>query len=1073
MTAHPDGSDVYLMSASFGQERLWLLDRLGRGQSFHLSGAVRIRGPLDPRLLQAALHAVVGRHEVLRTTFEFGPDGGLLQVIHGDAQVPLAERDVRQVSPSDRMAAAETMVAEFTVAPFDLSAGPLLRACTIRLGAEDWLLTVAVHHIVADGWSIGILLPELAAHYRAAASGTSADLPALPIQYADWAAWQREAIDAAMAGHADYWREQLHGARPPDLPVRSPRQDGAALRGADVPVNLPGALLVPLRALAARERATIFMVLIAALAVALARWCDQDDLVIAAPEAGRSHVELEGLIGFFLNTLPLRIKVPPDSSFRQLLGQVREVCLGAYAHQELPFEKIVESSRPRREAGQLPLARALLALQNLPAVSWDVPGLEVEPFEIPAAQAQLELAIALFEAGDGSLRGRAVYAADLWDADDVRGLLRTWRQVLEQAAAEPDQNAMRLSLPAGSERDRLAATVSGADARPQAPSLVHELIEAAVDAAPDAPAVTGDVGSLSYAELDRAANRWAWFLREHGVGPDHLVAVCMQRSTHLIVALLAVLKAGGAYLPVDPDYPKMRTSFVLGDAQPDLVLTDSTVAASGVLDSGGGPGQGILVVLADDEATVAGLPSSRPGHGASPDNLAYAIYTSGSTGTPKGALLSHAAIANRSSQTQRDYPLGPADAMLVRTPIGFDVFGSEWIWPLIAGARAVLARPGGEHDPGYLADLIARERVSVAHFVPSTLQALLTAPDITESAASLRWPTCGGEELPADLLARLGTLVPGATLRHEYGPTETAVHVAVHAVAGGTAPRGRIPVGRPVPGVRLYVLDRNGDLVPQGVIGDLYVGGAQVARGYIGRPGLTAERFVPDPFCQGGRLYRTGDRARWLPGGDLDFIGRVDDQVKIRGQRIELGEIEAALAAYPGVDRAVVIVAGDGPSDRRLIGYLGSRDGGPALEDLRAYLRARLPAALVPEAFCVLDELPLSPHGKLDRAALPAPSTGQLHSRRSRMPPRTPAEQVLADIWADVLGHPEVGVQDDFYELGGNSLRAVSVFEQAQELGLLLPLQVMLGNHTIEQLASYTGDRQADSLNQLEGLLDS
>jgi amino acid adenylation domain-containing protein len=645
--------------------------------------------------------------------------------------------------------------------------------------------------------------------------------------------------------------------------------------------------------------------------------------------------------------------------------------------------------------------------------------------------------------------------------------------VLERAAGEPDLNAMRLSLPAGSERARLIGTVSGADAQAAAPGLVHELIEAAADRAPDAPAVTGDAGSLSYAELDQAANRWAWYLRERGVGPDHLVAVCMQRSAHLIVALLGVLKAGGAYLPVDPDYPTMRTAFLLRDAQPALILTDSVVAASGALDLGAEPGPVIPVVLADDAVAVAGQPSSRPARLARPDNLAYAIYTSGSTGTPKGALLSHAAIASRCGQTQRDYPLGPPDGMLVRTPIGFDVFGSEWIWPLIAGARAVLARPGGEHDPEYLAGLIARERVSIGHFVPSTLQALLTAPGIAECAASLRWPTCGGEELPADLVARLGRLVPGATLRHEYGPTETAVNASVHPVAAATAPGGRTPIGRPVPGVRLYILDHNGDLVPHGVAGNLYIGGAQVARGYLGRPGLTAERFVPDPFCPGGRLYQTGDRARWLPSDDLDFIGRVDNQVKIRGHRIELGEVEAILAAYPGVDRAAVIVAGDGPGDRRLIGYLACAGGGPALEDLRAHLRARLPAALIPESFCVLDELPLSPHGKLDRAALPDPGTGQLRPARSRVPASTPVEQVLADIWVDVLGQAEVGVRDDFYDLGGNSLRAVTVFEQAQELGLLLPLQMMLGNHTIEQLAACTGDRQAESLHQLEGLVDS
>jgi amino acid adenylation domain-containing protein len=1043
--------NVYVLPASFGQERLWTLDLLGAGPAYNINGAVRLRGPLDPARLRTALAAVADRHEALRTTFEFGLDGGLVQVIHPRITVPTAEHDVRARPAGERTSAAVELVRESATTVFDLTDGPLLRMVVVQLADADWVLGLTVHHTVADGWSIGIILEEVARCYRAGMAGTPAALPELPVQFGDWAAWQREQPTAK--ADLDYWTERLRGAQPVMLPARRTEGAGSDWSAGGLPVVVPAGPWAGLTAVGEQQRATPFMVLLAAFSIAMVRWCDQEDLVIGTPVAGRNRAELQGLIGFFVNTLPLRVVVPRDVSFRELLARVRQTCLDAYTHQELPFEKIAERASMNSAAtgGQMPLVRVMFGLQPSSLPNWHVPGLTVEEFPVPESYAQADLALTLFAAPDGSVAGRAVYATGQCTAADVTDVLDMWQRVLAWAAEHPDTPVAQFDPLTPAERVALLADLDATDAEvPWTGGLVAS-IEAAVDAAPDAIAIVAEDDCLTYAELEERANSLAWFLRASGVGPDELVGVCLPRSASLVVALLAVLKAGGAYLPLESGSPRARLAFMIADARPRVLVADATTVGALPED----PPSGCRIVRLDrpEYEDIA----TRPDPVAGPANLAYTIYTSGSTGTPKGAMNPLAGVANQISWMQQAYGLAPGEGVLHKTPIGFDTAGWEWLWPLTARARLVIARPGGHHDPGYLAALIREHAVTTCNFVPSMLHQFLADPAAATCAPPLRRVVCIGEELPPALAARFFAVLPGAELHNLYGPTETAIAVTAHHVRPGDEHESRVPIGRPIGGTLMRVLDGEDRVVRTGLPGELCVGGVQLARGYTRRPGLTGERFTPDPFGSGARLYRTGDRVRVLPSGDIEFLGRIDDQVKIRGHRVELGEISSALIAHPRVDQAAADVAGDSV-DRRLVAYLVCGEPAPTVDELRADLRSRLPAALIPESFVTVPALPLSPNGKLDRAALRASAGRTLRTARPYVPPNGPAEQMLVRIWSEVLGIDDIGTNENFYELGGNSLRAVTAYRTAQQHGLLLPLPTMLGDHTIRDLTTALGD---------------
>ncbi|MFE9681097.1 amino acid adenylation domain-containing protein [Streptomyces sp. NPDC006285] len=1041
--------ETFELPTSFGQDRLWLLDRLGAGSAYHIGGAIRLDGPLDADALERAVARLVERHEILRTTFEFGLDGQLVQLVHPHAEAPIPRLD----PPERTQDAARRTLEEHFDAPFDLATGPLLRTALVRFDEETWLFGVAMHHIVSDGWSIGLFHAELAAFYRAETGGPAADLPQLPIQYGDFAAWQREAVEAAGPEFTTYWRERMEGAVSLEPPVPATGAPGAR---ADARLTVPARVVEAIGKLARQESATPFMVLLAAYKAVLARWTERDDVVVGTPVAGRGRPELENLMGFFVNTLPLRTSVDAGASFRALLGAVRETCLGAFEHQDLPFERIVEVSGADRVSGRNPLVAAAIALQNTPSPRWDVPGLTVRAIEHDELQTQFSLSLDLSEDGDGGLTGRLAHDAQ-WDADDVRLLADAWLALLADALADPDRPVGRLTLGARTDTADEAAPPAGE-------RLVHRRIADVAREHGDRVAISEAGSELTYRELDERSDRWARLLRAHGVGPDRIVALCMRRSTAQIVAALGVLKAGAAYLPLDPAHPRARLAALVADAAPPVVLTDASTSALF-------EGETAAEVLPAD-ATPESVPDG-PACGwedQHPDSLAYVMYTSGSTGTPKGAMNTHRGLANVVRWARERFGHAPYETVLHKAPWTFDTAVWEWLGTLSAGGRIVLAKPDGHHDPRYLAELVVEESVTICDFVPSMLQAFLAEPAAAGCAGVLRLVQVGGEALAAATVRRFHEVLPGVPLINTYGPAEAAVEVSYHELEERDADLTRVPIGRQLPGVRLHVLDRRGEPVLPGAPGELYIGGVAVGRGYLKAPALTAERFVPDPFtADGSRLYRTGDRVRRRPDGALEFLGRYDHQVKLRGQRVELGEIEAAVGRHPDVGQVTVLVQGSG-ADTHAVAYLGCPERHPDSEELRGFLLGVLPAAWVPSAFVVLPALPVTRNGKLDRAALLALGPGTA-GRAASVPPRTPAERLLAGIWAEVLQRTDVGVRDNFYEVGGNSLRAVRVFQRAREEGFLVPLNSMLGDHTVEELAAGLGDRSGEALHAMGRLL--
>jgi amino acid adenylation domain-containing protein len=1005
--------DVFLLPTSFGQDRMWLVQQLApAATAYHLAVGVELTGPLDADLLRRSVQAVVARHEALRTTFGLGEHNELTQIIHDRATVDVPLRDLIGRPGSDLTAIAAALVGR----PFDLAAGPLLRVELVRVGVQDHRLLFCAHHIVADGWSLARLAAEIGELYRAGRAGEPPRLPELPVQYADWAVWQREWADGpdAAAG-ADYWRATLAGATAVELPTDRARPAVPRMLGGEVALRIPAATGARLGSL----NATPFMVLATALAVTWSRWSRQDDLVFGTPVAGRTLREAEPLIGNLVNTLPLRVDLTGDPTGAELLGRVRATALGAYAHQQVPFERLAELAGGDRR----PLIRTLVAIRERLDARWPgVPELSLRTFGIPAGGAQLDVAVYLQPDGTGGWDGELVYDAELFDRSTAESMAESFTTVLTALVDAPGTPVR--DLPVAARPDRAADGPP-----PRDTGLLHAAFERRAARYPDDPAVAG----LTYGELDRAANRLAHTL---GVRRGDIVGVCLPRSAAMVTAILAVLKAGAAYLPLDPGYPPDRLRFMVADSGAPLVLTDPAGAA--LLAGAGARLAGVHDVPAD-------APSSRPDVPVTPADLAYVIYTSGSTGRPKGAMNEHAAVANRIAWMQAEYGLEPGEAVLQKTPLSFDVSGWEVHWPLAAGGRLVLARPDGHRDPEYLVRLILAENVTTVHFVPSMLRVFLAAPGVRQCARSLRRIVCSGEELPRDLAEQCLETLPGVALHNLYGPTEAAIDVTFAQVA--PEPATRVPIGRPIAGASVHVLDPYGAPVAAGALGELHIGGVATGRGYHRRPALTAQRFVPDPHVPGKRLYRTGDLVRWRPDGQLEFLGRLDHQVKIRGHRIETGEIETVLAAHPEVAAAAVVALPDTAGGFRLAAYVvGTADAA----ELRGYLRTRLPEAMVPAVVIGVEALPLSPSGKLDRARLPAPVAAVTGAEPE--PPRGDTEQILAEIWREVLERP-VGVEDDFYDLGGDSLRAVAVLNRARDRGLSLPVALLLGNHTIRDLA--------------------
>jgi amino acid adenylation domain-containing protein/non-ribosomal peptide synthase protein (TIGR01720 family) len=1052
---------------SFAQERLWFLEQLEPGgAAYVMAGALRLSGALDAAALEWSLGEVVRRHETLRTTFRT-VDGVAAQVVAEAGVWTLPVEDLSALPEAEREAEARRRVGAEAARGFDLERGPLFRALLLRLAAGEHVLSVAMHHAVSDEWSVGVLVREMSELYAARLRGEDAALPELPVRYADFAAWQRgwlrgDALERQLA----FWRERLADApRAIDLPTDRPRPPVWSGRGALHAFALPAAVAERVDA-AARERgATPFMVLLAAWQLLLARWSGQDTIVVGTPVASRQREETEGLIGFFVNMLALRADVAPEAGFADLLARVRETALDAWAHQDLPFERLVDELQPERDRSRTPVFQVAFVMQNAPTAAPRLPGVAVAAQEgAGRATSKFDLTLEVAAESDG-LRASIEYATDLFDAATVARMAEHFGLLLDAALAAPDAPVADLPLLTDAERARLAAWNDTAEAFDRAGATLPALIEAQARRTPDAVAVVFEGEVLTYAELDARSGSLAAALREMGVGPESRVGVCMERSAELVVALLGVLRAGGAYVPLDPGYPADRLSYMVADAAVPVLLTQER------LRDGLPEFAGEIVVVAPSPPGPLSPASGRKGendsgeeagavshsrtfalsHSLFPDNLAYVIYTSGSTGQPKGAMNAHRGVVNRLLWMQREYGLTADDVVLQKTPFSFDVSVWEFFWPLLAGARLVLAKPDGHRDPHYLSELVEREGVTTLHFVPSMLQAFLEAGEPAR-CGSVRRVVCSGEALGAEVRDRFFERLPHAELYNLYGPTEAAVDVTHHACAPGEP---TVPIGRPVANTRIHVLDGRLGETPTGVPGELHIAGVQVGRGYHGRPELTAERYVPDPFAAeaGARMYRTGDRARWLASGEVEYLGRLDAQVKVRGFRIEPGEVEAALRRHASVgDAAVVVRSDDGRA--RLVGYVVAAMGAEVdVEALRAHLAAWVPEYMVPSALVVLGELPLTPSGKLDRRALPAPEAGSAGGAE-HVAPRTEAEAALARAWRELLRVERVGAHDNFFELGGDSILAIQMVSRARAAGVRIAPWQVFQHQTLAGLAS-------------------
>jgi amino acid adenylation domain-containing protein len=899
---------------SFAQQRLWFLDQLQTGNAYNVPAAIRLQGRLDADALERALDEIVRRHEALRTTLP-SVDGRPRQVIAPTLTVPLSRIDLRLRPAAEREAAARELARDETIRGFDLASGPLLRTTLIQLDEADHVLLVTLHHIVSDGWSLGVLSTELTALYNAFSLGQPATLAPLPIQYADFAVWQRAWLqDGELARQSSYWHERLRSLPTLNLPTDRPRPPIQSFRGASHFVQFPPALCRAIGEFNQRHGVTLFMTLLAALQTMLHRYSGQDDIVVGSPIANRNRKEIEGLIGFFVNALVMRTDLSGNPSFAELLERVRKVALDAYDHQDLPFEKLVEELQPERDLSRNPLFQIDLVIENAPLEPLGLRGINSTPFGADMMATRFDLELLVWEI-DGGITAQMVYSVDLFDAGTIERMVGHLQTLLEAAVAAPERRLAELPLMQRAERLQIVEQWN-ATAVPCQPGLVlHELIDAQTARTPDAIAVTFEDGHLTYGELAARANQLAHYLRGRGVGPETPVGVCLERSLDLVIALNAVLKAGGAYVPLDPSYPRERLAMMLEDTNPPVLLTHTALAAGLRADAA------TVVCLDAEWPAVNTAPSTPLASGATPDSLAYIIYTSGSTGRPKGAMNSHRGICNRLLWMQAEYGLEPRDRVLQKTPFSFDVSVWEFFWPLLVGARLVVARPGGHQDPSYLTQVIAEEAITTLHFVPSMLQVFLDDPNVGR-CTSLKRVICSGEALPYELQQRFYGR-SGAELHNLYGPTEAAVDVTYWACPRENG-RPIVPIGKPVANTQIYVLDRLFEPAPIGVPGELYIGGVQVGRGYLNRPDITAERFVPDPFSSiaGARLYRTGDLCRFLADGNVEYLGRLDHQVKIRGVRIELGEIESVLAQHDAVREAVVVAREDLGDDKRLVAYV-------------------------------------------------------------------------------------------------------------------------------------------------------
>ena len=1041
---------------SFAQQRLWFLDQLEPDSPFYnVAQVIHIKGKLKVEILKAAVDTIVSRHESLRTSF-VAINGAPRQVIAEIVETEFPLTDLTKLPEGARRLEARRVVSEQAKKPFDLATGQLFKTSLLRLAEDEHVLLLTMHHIVSDGWSLGIVTRELSALYEAYSAGKPSPLPELPIQYADYSVWQRQWLQGeVLEKQLSYWRRKLDGELPVlQLPIDKARPAIQTFNGARHSTILPKSLVEQLRQLSRREEVTLYMLLLAGFQVLLSRYSGQDDIIVGSPIAGRNRGELEGLIGFFVNTLAMRTDLSGNPTFKELLERVREAALGAYEHQDLPFEKLVEELQPERSLSYSPIFQVLLALQNAPSTPLEMDDLKLSPFGFENRTTRFDLEVYLSEKADGSLMCSFVYNTDLFESITVGRMAAHYQTLLENAVAGPTRRIHELELLTESELDELMVEWNNTTSEYPRDKSIHQMFEAQVERTPDAPAVLFDGEELTYGELNRRANHLAHYLGGLGVGPDVKVGICVERSLEMVVGVLGILKAGGAYVPLDPDYPEERLSFMLEDTSAPVLLTQERLLASL-------PGLAARVVCLDrDWPEIKRESADDVNTAVAPANLAYVIYTSGSTGRPKGVMMTQRSLVNLLWWQRHNGSTFGAARTLQFASLSFDVSFQEMFSTWFAGGTLILVPEQVRRDPESLVRFITDQGIERLYLPFVALQQLAEAASHgRELPHTLREVITAGEQLQITAqIASLFRQLKDCRLENQYGPSESHVVTALRLNESTAEWVSLPPIGRPVANTAIYILDEDLKPVPIGASGELYIGGDGIARGYLNRPELSSEKFIPDPYSQvaGARLYRTGDRARYIADGNIEFLGRMDHQVKVRGYRIELGEVETVLTEHPSVAESVVVVREDESGDKRLVAYLIAVEAEEvSTSELRGYLKERLPEYMVPSAYVVLEALPLTPSGKVDRRALQAQDLLRPELAEPYTAPRSSVEEVVAGIWRSVLGVERVGVHDSFFELGGHSLLATQVVSRVRgALQVELPLRKLFEEPTVAGLVT-------------------
>jgi amino acid adenylation domain-containing protein/non-ribosomal peptide synthase protein (TIGR01720 family) len=1061
----PQSRESNSFPASFAQQRLWFLHLLNPNiPLYNELASIQIKGALNLVALEQSVNEIVKRHECLRTTFLL-VEGELTQVIHPSLTVTFPVVNLCELPLSERQAEVDRLTIEIAQTCFDLVSGPLLRGTVLQIDEQEHLLLFVIHHIVSDGWSIRVILQELAVLYEAFASGKPASFPSLPIQYADFTVWQRQWLQGEVLNtQLAYWKQQLADAPTVlDLPTDRPRRRVAACRKTSLVQSFQGSIasfkLSPeltskLKSLSKQQGVTLFMTLLATFQTLLYRYTGQEDICVGSAIANRNSAEIEGLIGFFVNTLVLRSDLAQNPSFLELLNRVRQVCVGAYAHAELPFERLVEELHPERNLSHTPLFQVMFTLLEDSKQDLVLPGVAIKWLPMHSQTAKFDLTLSMVDTG-AELKGTLEYSTDLFNADTINRMSEHLQTLLAGIVANPQTKLSDLPLLTASELHQQLIEWNDTTSNYPVDACIHQLFEAQVKQTPDAVAVVFADQQLTYQELNQKANQLAHYLQKLGVGPEVLVGICVERSIEMVIGLLGILKAGGAYLPLDPAYPQERLAFILQDAQVGVLLSQQSLIRNLP------PSQTRVVCLDQDWASIAAESQENLICESTPDNLAYIIYTSGSTGQPKGVLVNHTNVIRLLATTQSWYHFNQEDIFTLFHSIAFDFSVWELWCALLYGGQIVVVPYWLSRSPEDFYKLLATKQVTVLNQTPSAFRQLIQAEESLgdDNKLSLRLVIFGGEALELESLRpwfkRHGDQFP--QLVNMYGITETTVHVTYRPLAMADLEfASRSVIGRSIPDLQIYLLDQHQQPVPIGVRGEMYVGGAGVARGYLNRAELTAQKFIPNSFSEkpNARLYKTGDLARYLPNGDIEYLGRIDHQVKIRGFRIELGEIENALAKDQAIQEVVVLVRETQHDNKQLVAYVVlNNQQTHTINHLRSFLRERLPEYMVPSAFVVLEALPLTANGKLDHKALPAPDTVRPELEKVFVAPRTPEEKILAQIWAKVLNFEQVGIYDNFFSLGGDSIRSIQVQSLAKEQGLRFSIQQLFQYQTIHELA--------------------